>query len=270
MKDLRGKTAVVTGAAMGMGRLVAERLLRAGCRVALIDRDPEALARAAEELKVIGPEARPYVLDITHRPEVHETAQRIRSELGGADILVNSAGVVVGARFLDVPEEKHAWVVDVNLFGTMWMTRAFLPDMIAKGQGHIVNLASAGGIVGVPGQSSYCASKAAVIGFTEALRLEMKTEGHRGIAFTVVCPSYVSTGMFAGVKAPRFVPWLTPEFMSEKILEAIREEKPYVLEPFMVKLAPLIKAILPARLYDLYCLRTGIAQSMAQWTGHGR
>ncbi|MCX5859415.1 MAG: SDR family oxidoreductase [Proteobacteria bacterium] len=267
MKEIKGKVAVVTGAAMGMGRKLSEFLAADGAKVAMLDLNQKALDEAVKELRAAGAQVYPYALDITQRPQVYATADRVRKEVGAADILINNAGVVYGADFLDCPDEKFAWVMDVNVNGMAWMTKAFLPDMVAKKAGHVVNLASAGGILAVPKLSSYCASKFAVVGFSETLRMEMKKNGLPEIRFTIVCPSYVTTGMFEGVKAPMFTPWMTTEQMAGKIMKAIKKNQDYVLEPFGVKFAPLLKAILSARALDKYNIKLGVARSMDRWTG---
>ncbi|MDD5223205.1 MAG: SDR family oxidoreductase [bacterium] len=267
MKEIKGKVAVVTGAAMGMGRRLSELLAADGAKVAMLDLDQKALDQTVKEIKATGAQVFPYTLDITQRPQVYATADKVRKEVGPADILINNAGVVYGSDFLDCPDEKFAWVMDVNVNGMAWMTKAFLPDMVAKKAGHVVNLASAGGILAVPKLSSYCASKFAVIGFTEALRMEMQRQRLPEIHFTIVCPSYVATGMFQGVKPPMLTSWMTTEQMADIIYQAFKKNKNYVLEPFMVKLAPLLKAILPSRTLDNINARLGVARSMKGWTG---
>jgi all-trans-retinol dehydrogenase (NAD+) len=267
MKEISGKVAVVTGAAMGMGRKISEFLAADGAKVAMLDFNQKALDQTIKELKETGAQVYPYLVDVTNRPQVYAVADQVRKEVGPADILVNNAGVVYGADFLDCPDEKFAWVMDVNVNGVAWMTKAFLPDMVAKKAGHVVNLASAGGILAVPKLSSYCASKFAVIGFTETLRMEMKARGLPDIRFTIVCPSYVATGMFEGARAPKFTPWMTTEQMAKKIFNAIKKNQDYLLEPFGVKFAPLLKAILSARILDKYNLKLGVASSMKKWTG---
>jgi len=266
VKEIRGKVAVVTGAAMGMGYGLARLLLRDGARVVVLDIQEETLCRVFEEEAKAGT-VLPLKVDIARREEVYAARERVHDQWGAVDILVNNAGVVWGEKFVDCADERIQWVMDVNYHGMVWMTKAFLPDMIEKGAGHVVNIASAAGMVGVPLMVPYCASKFAVIGFTESLRMEMKRDNLSGIHFTVVCPSYVTTGMFEGVKRPLFVPWLTTEYMVQRIYDGMRRNRPYVCEPFMVKFLPLIKALLPARWVDEINTRFGVAASMETWTG---
>ena len=216
--ELSGKTALVTGGASGIGKAFAKRLLRGGARVALWDLDPAAAEAARKELSTFG-EVRAYGVDVTDRAQVAAAAERLLSELGELDLLDNNAGVVFGGDFLSVPEEKLLKTVEVNLNGTLWCTRAFLPGMLRRGSGHLVMMASAAGLLGVPGMAVYSASKHAVIGFAESLRLELRNAGKPGIGITIVCPSFVSTGMFEGARPPGS-PWVS-QALAGKIFEAV-------------------------------------------------
>jgi all-trans-retinol dehydrogenase (NAD+) len=122
--------------------------------------------------------------------------------------------------------------------------------MIAKDSGHIINISSASGFIGMPYMPAYAASKWAVIGLTESLRLEMELERFHGIRFTLFCPSYVDTGMFAGVKAPKLVPLLSPEEAVKRAYKGFRRGEYFILEPFMVKFTPALKALLPRPIFD--------------------
>lgn len=203
MKEIEGKNVLITGGAMGMGRALATRFLQDKANVILIDINSDVLEETVSELRKLGSEVHTYVCDVVYRTKVYEMANQIHTEIGPIDILVNNAGVVIGGHFMDIADKDLQKTMDVNIMSYMWMTKAFLPDMIDKKNGHIVNIASAAGFLGVPGLSSYCASKHAVVGFTESLRLELKKdESLSDIHFTTVCPSYVATGMFEGVKPP--------------------------------------------------------------------
>ena len=171
MKDFKGKTAVISGGAGGLGLAVGARLARAGAQVALWDINEKGLQRAVEALRAKGGLARGYALDAADPAQVRETAARVRAELGEVDILDNNAGVVFPGDFLDFTEEQLNKTVDVNLKSYLWCTRAFLPAMISRGSGHVVMTASAAGMTGVPGLAAYSASKHAVIGLAESLRL---------------------------------------------------------------------------------------------------
>ena len=127
------------------------------------------------------------------------------------DVLVNNAGIVHGGPFLDVPVERHLATYRVNVLGLVAVTHAFLPDLIASADSHLVNIASASGYIGLPHGSTYASSKWAVIGFSESLLLELELHGHRHVHVTTVCPSYVTTGLFDGARAARTTSLLSPE-----------------------------------------------------------
>ncbi len=267
MENVAGKVALITGGAMGMGRLVAFRCARDGARVVLWDLNKAELDKTIDDLKKIGADAKGYIFDITDVDKVNETAEAVRGEVGPVDILVNNAGVVAGGNFLDVPIEKHKWVIGVNINAVMACTYAFLPDMIKKRSGHIVNIASAAGLIGVAGVSSYSASKFAVVGFTEALRMELRKMNLKEVRTTTVCPSFVATGMFEGVKPPAFTPMISPQEMADKIYEGMRKNKVMVVEPLMVKYTPLLKAITHPNQFAAIGEMLGVQKSMETWTG---
>jgi NAD(P)-dependent dehydrogenase (short-subunit alcohol dehydrogenase family) len=173
MKNLKGKTAVVTGAGMGMGRDLSEKLLREGCSVALVDVKPDSLQVAEEELRRIGP-CRGYVCDISDRAAVCELAGRIEADMEPPAMLVNNAGIVTAAPLMSLDDAAIERMIRVNLTALFWTCKAFLPAMLRRGEGHIGNVASAGGILALPNLSAYCASKFGVVGFTDSLRQEMR------------------------------------------------------------------------------------------------
>ena len=151
--------------------------------------------------------------------------------------------------------------VDVNLNSYFWCARTFVPGMVERNEGHVVMIASAAGLLGVPGMAAYSATKHAVIGFAESLRLELRRGGATGVGMTIVCPSFIDTGMFPNTTPPLFTPWLKPEALAEKIVAAVRADRLYVREPSMVKLIPLLKA-LPRSIGDALCALTGMDRSL--------
>jgi short-subunit dehydrogenase len=133
----------------------------------------------------------------------------------------------------------------------------------------LVHIASASGFVGLPYGSTYASSKWAVIGFGESIRAELNVQGHKHVHHTIVCPSYIGTGMFEGAEAPKATSILEPAYLAEKVVHAVEHDKVHVLEPFMVKLTPLLRDLLPTGLYDRLAHLFGADTSMAQWTGRG-
>jgi len=270
MKDLKGKTAVVTGAAMGMGRDLSEKLLREGCAVALVDLRPDALRDAAEDLGRLGP-CRGYVCDISDRAAVYELAGRIEADMEPPAILVNNAGVVTAGPLLDLDDAAIERMIRVNLTALFWTCKAFLPAMLRRGEGHIVNIASAGGILALPNLSAYCASKFGVVGFTDSLRQEMR-KMRANVGVTMVCPNTVGTGMFEGSKMVAGTQLLKPEDVTSRVVEAIRRNRAMVAVPSVpVKLVtPLLKVLLPIRAMDWLNATLGMADANDTWTGRPR
>jgi all-trans-retinol dehydrogenase (NAD+) len=267
MKNLSGKIAVVTGAAMGMGKCISELLLGQGCKVALIDINKEMLEKTENEFSVKGTCKR-YVCDISNAKEVSNLAVKIEKEMGSVSILVNNAGIVIAKGLLEMDEYQIQKILDVNLTAMFWTTKAFLPGMIAKNEGHVVNMASAGGILALPNLAAYCASKFGVIGFTDSMRQEMKKNKYK-IGFTYVCPNTVGTGMFEGSKMVTGTRELDPRDVSKKIVESIKKNQAVLAIPSIpVKfLTPLSKLVLPVKVMDFLNQLLGMWSINDSWKG---
>ena len=266
MKDLRGKNVLVTGGALGMGRSLARLLLQEGCRVAIVDIREGDLEDARQELSTRG-EIVSYLCDISDREQVYFLAERVQDEFGDIDILVNNAGIVKSNPFLEKPDEVIERTVAVNLLAHFWTMKAFLPAMVARKEGHVVNMASAGGLLGVPFITDYCATKFAVIGLTESLRQEFKLKGLPKIRFTYVCPNTVATGMFEGAKPVKGTKLLSPEDVTVKIVQGIKKNRSFIGVPWSVYLVPLTKALTPIPVLDLFNRIMGIATSSETTVG---
>jgi len=182
-------------------------------------------------------------------------------------VLVNNAGVVFGGPFTKVSLDDHLKTYEVNVLGLVAMTHAFLDDLVARPEAHLVHIASASGFIGLPYGSTYASSKWAVIGFGESIRAELHVQGHDHVHHTIVCPSYIGTGMFEGAEAPKATSILEPAYLAEKVVQAVERNKVHVLEPFMVKLTPLLRDLLPTGLYDKMSHLFGADTSMANWMG---
>ena len=267
MKTLAHKNVAITGAASGIGKKMALRFARQQANLALIDIDETRLANTAKELKTFAIRIQTYRCDVSHRNQIEQIADRIKKDFNLIDILINNAGVVTGRPILDTRFEDLKKSLDVNLMAVIWMTKQFLPAMIAAKAGHIVNIASAAGLIGIPGMVDYCASKFGVVGFSEALRLEMKKFGYDGVKVSCICPSFIATGMFAGVKPPRFNPWLDPDRVATEIIRTILRERAYLKVPFIVKLIPFSRC-LPTPLLDRFGKLMGLDRVMDNFRGH--
>jgi len=267
MRDLRGKRVLITGGAAGIGRSIAERLVSEGAELVLVDLDEATLNATLEAIQSLGAEVSGYCLDVTDTDAIMQLRDHVHEDLGPIDVLVNNAGIVHGGTFLDVPLEKHLRTYRVNVDGLVAMTYAFLPDLISRPEGHLVNIASAAGLVGVPWGSTYASSKWAVIGFSESIRLELELTGHQSVKVTAICPSFVSTGLFEGATPMKATSMLTPDSLADQIVRAVKHDEVYLLTPWLVKLAPVLKGILPIRLFDTINWMLGGSSSMVHWRG---
>lgn len=193
MKNLRGEVALVTGAGSGIGRATAIALAAEGCRVAVTDIDPAAAAATAESIVSAGGAASSWAYDVTDPDMGVALAEQIEKKLGMVSILVNNAGIAVAGFFVDTSRESFDQVVSINLMGVVNGCRAFLPAMVESGRsGHVVNIASVLGQIGVRGVSAYCMTKFGVVGFSESLRAEMYSHG---IGVSTICPGMIRTNI---------------------------------------------------------------------------
>ena len=268
MRHLTGKRVLITGGAAGIGRKLAERFAASGAELLIADIHEAAARETAAALEASGHRARPYALDVTDTSGIAAVRDRIHGDGGPIDVLVNNAGVVFGGAFLDVPLEKHLATYRVNIDGLTAMTHAFLPDLIARPDGHLVNVASASGFIGLPHGSTYAASKWAVIGFSESIRLELAVHGVRHVHTTVVCPSYVATGLFDGARAVKTTRILDAERLADMVVRAVLRNRRYVLTPWIVKVTPFLRGVLPVPVFDTAAAALGVTTGMLQWRGH--
>lgn len=275
-----GSVVLITGAARGMGELYARRAAREGAAaIALWDVDTERAEELAAELGATAarngtpPRVRAYTVDVSDLEAVREAVARTRAELGDPDVLINNAGIVRGALFWEHdPQADIEATMRINALAPMWLTREVLPAMLADRtrRKRILNIASAAGTLPNPRMSVYAASKWAMIGWSESLRLELEREGHRHIAVTTFCPSYISTGMFAGARGPLFTPIMTPRQAVGAAWQGMLAGKPIVSKPWTVKLAMAARGVLPTGAWDVAADRVfKVYSSMDRFTGRG-
>jgi NAD(P)-dependent dehydrogenase (short-subunit alcohol dehydrogenase family) len=191
VRDLRNRTVLVTGAASGIGRASAIALGARGADLALCDVDEAGMARTAESLATLGRGVFARRVDVSNAEEMGAFAEAVHKEVGAVDVLVNNAGVGLGAGFLDTTLEDWDWILGINLRGVVLGCHFFVPHMVERGQGgHVVNVASMAAYVPSELLCAYSTTKCAVLGFSEALRLELAP---RGIGVTAVCPGVINT-----------------------------------------------------------------------------
>ena len=211
MTSVRGKVAVVTGAASGIGRALAFELAKRGARLALADVDELNVGRTGDRAKSLGADVHTARLDVSDRAAVEEYAGVVAEHFGVVHQVYNNAGVAGSGTVLEVDWSEFDRVLRINLFGVVHGTKAFLPHLVASGDGHVVNISSLNGIFGQPRMTAYCTSKFGVRGFTESLRAEMLVAGHP-VQVTVVHPGGVRTNIAtAALEHARQIRPLSPE-----------------------------------------------------------
>ena len=241
MQDLAGKTAFITGGASGIGLGMATAFLKKGMQVVIGDIRPDRLKRARASLTEISEHVATIVIDTTSSESLVEAAEFCATTFGNVHLLCNNAGIGAGGKVLDVPMEKWRRVIDVNLWGVLHGVKAFLPRMLAHGEGgRVINTASFTGIVGHHSQSDYGTSKFAVVGLSEFLRNDLEQEL---VSVSVLCPHVVDTPIFysdladtdtaAIAERKAAMPWFTkiavePEEVGEMVIRAIQNDEFYI------------------------------------------
>ncbi|MCC7474992.1 MAG: SDR family oxidoreductase [Pirellulales bacterium] len=239
MKVVRGKKALVSGAASGIGRAIALRLAAEGVHLFLIDVDDAGLAQAAIEASVGGVEVITRHCDLSERHDISATVFEVLERWGGVDILVNNAGITYFGKTDHMAAEHWDRLLQINLLAHVQMTRELLPSLLERPDGHVLNVCSILGLVGMPMVTAYCTSKFAMVGFSESLRSEF---GRQGLGVTALCPGFVNTKLFTSAplegeasehKVPPQSITTTPERVAEAALRAIyRNRRMVVMGPF--------------------------------------
>lgn len=273
MKNLSGKKAVITGGAMGIGQATAKRLLQAGCSVTIWDFDEDALKNAEKELQIPGGSVYCHLCDITSEERVNQLAQQAETDMGQVDILINNAGCVASGRFCSHPPSVWERETKVNLIAMYYTTYAFLPGMYARNSGHIVNISSGAGLSGMPDLAVYCATKWAVYGLTESLRLEALRDRKFGVRFSSVHPGILRQGMFEGTKLNLLGEILLPRVKTHDdiagviVEKALRKNRTMVMKPRSLQIGLILRAFFPDIVLNWMLLIAGAGKSMQGWTG---
>jgi NAD(P)-dependent dehydrogenase (short-subunit alcohol dehydrogenase family) len=240
-RDLTGTVVAITGGARGIGRATAEALLREGAKVALGDLDVAAVEQTAAEL---GPDARGYALNVTDKASFAAFLDAAERDMGPLDVLINNAGIMQLGPFADEDDAVARRQVDINLHGVIYGCKLALPRFRRRGRGHIVNIASQAGVIGVPGGATYCATKHAVVGLSEAIRQEHRDEG---VDVTVVLPTAVRTELTAGLTEPKGAKFVDAEDVAAAIVNALKLNTFEVHVPGNLKVVNRIVRLLPRR-----------------------
>lgn len=254
-QDLTGRNAAITGGARGIGRETALALLAEGVRVAIGDIDLALAQRTAAELRSRG-EIIALPLDVTDPASVEAFVADAEEHLGPLDIFINNAGIMPIGRFRDETPAGSARQVDINIHGVLNGARAILPRFTTRRHGHLVNIASMAGKLGVPGTATYAGTKHFVVGWSESLLGELR---HDGVPVDVTCvmPAIVRTELSAGAKATRGVKDVGPEDVADGIVSALKVPRFDVFVPRIGGTAAKVSAVLPRRGRELLARATG-------------
>jgi short-subunit dehydrogenase len=233
MKELKGRTALVTGASGGLGTHIARRLAREGMNVVVSGRREDALATVAQELRGLGVKADPVPADLADLSQIDSLVERSEAALGAIDVLVNNAGVETTSAFASYTREELTSSINVNLTAPLLLTHRVVGGMLSRGRGHVVFISSAAGKVGPAYQEPYAATKAGLIGLTQSLRAEYLDSA---VGFSVVCPGFIAgDGMYQrmleeGLKSNRLMGETTTAKVTDSVIDAIRRDLPEVIE----------------------------------------
>ena len=271
MGKFNDKRVLITGGASGIGRIMGAMALEKGASTLVIwDINQANIDATAAELgakgKVVG-----YRVDISDELQVVSAAQQVKEQIGAVDILINCAGIITSNKTFDrCTTDEINRTININTIAPMVVALQFLPDMIARDSGHICNISSAGGLISNPKMSVYAASKWAVIGWSDSVRIEMEQIKSR-VKVTTIAPYYIKTGMFDGVKSP-IVPLMKPEYAARQIIRAIERDKTIKvvtkLIPFPYHFVRVMQGILPTKIFDWFFGEVfGIYHSMDNFTG---
>lgn len=270
---LDGRTAVITGAAGGIGRAIAVSLARRRCHLAVADIDESGLGGTAELARAFGVRVSQHRLDVADRGAIADFPNVVAAEHSGVDLLVNNAGVATGGTFEQIAESDFEWLFEINFWGVVRTTRAFLPLLRASaganGEARVVNLSSIYGVVAPTEQTAYSASKFAVRGFSESLRHELEGSG---IGVSVVHPGGIATSIAENARIPagaseeeiarrrrkyRKLLLMPPETAGEIIVRGVERRKPRILVGSDAKALSLIARLFPSSYWKLLASRMG-------------
>lgn len=273
---IKGTNVLITGGASGIGRIMGRICLEKGASNLIVwDINQANIDKTEAELSDVKPaetgvgkgRIHSYIVNVSDPQAIKSAYEKVKSEVGEVDILVNCAGIVRGNNTFDKQTVQDIGLtMDINANAPMYVALAVLPDMLSRDRGHICNIASAAGMLGVPKLSVYCASKWAVIGWTESMRVELK-QARSHVRVTSVAPYFINTGMFDGVNSKVF-PILDPEKTAAKIIRAVEAGKSFRGIPFAYHFIRIWQGLLPNFLFDFIFGKVfGVYSVMDHFTG---
>ncbi|CAF1523884.1 unnamed protein product, partial [Adineta steineri] len=258
--------------ASGLGKGVAQRLANLGCTLVLWDVDEAGNARVAQELNQETKSKRIHAMkcDLTSRESIYECAKKVQDTIGNVTMVINNAGVVSGKPLVECSDASIQRTFDVNVLAHFWILKAFLPSMLDNNHGHVVTIASAAGLTGTARLVDYCSSKFAAVGLHEALTHELYALKKTGVKTTVVCPSFINTGMFEGVKTDVLFPLIKSDDICDKIVEAVRKDRHMLLVPKILRAVLFLRSITSTTAQVEMQSLSGVDDSMSTFVGRAQ
>ncbi|MBB3700156.1 SDR family NAD(P)-dependent oxidoreductase [Flammeovirga yaeyamensis] len=262
MKVIKGKTVLITGGAQGMGKAYLDKAVEEGATNVIIwDVNEAAMRKVDEEYKYHSTRVYTYKVDVTNTGLIYSTAHEVLLEIGPVDLLINNAGIVDSDYFQDQTKEKIDLTMQINSIAPMHIARAFIESMASLEEAHIVNIASGAAYIYCPKIITYCASKWAILGWSEGLNVELK-ETCPSIKVTTVTPGHIDTGMFDGAHF-FLMPKIPTEEMVNAVWQGIKKNKTLISRPKRLSFIPAFKAFLGRSKWNWIAKRSGLNDFMA-------
>lgn len=248
--DWTNKVVLITGASSGIGRALAINLARSGASVGLLARRREILEQIVDEITDAGGRALALPADVTQSEAVRAAVVKLRREFGAIDLLVANAGISINTFVPDLCEKKIAELINVNVLGVVNSVAAVLPNMVRQGSGHLVVNSSLAAYRGLPKSAAYCASKAAISSFFEALRIDLKGSG---VDVSIIHPGFVKTSLIANIRRTPYL--MEVDYAVKKIVGAIEKRKKGYAFPWQLATIARACKLLPIPMYDWFAAR---------------
>ena len=272
--NLKHKQVLITGGAKGIGLATAKRILNEGANVIIWDFKENDLLQTVRDLKEQGHNVFSQICDVTNKEQVYQNAAIIKEKFGSIDVLINNAGTVYTGYMLDRTDEELENLINVNFTSMIYTIRAFMPDMLEKNFGHIINISSASSLTGAPKLAVYAATKWAVAGLTESLRLEVQKMGKNGVRFSSIHPNFLKKGLFEGTKLNFIGQLLAPGVKNHDQVAKVIVNRAIKLGfhspkvPWIMNQIVLLRAILPSSLLIKFSSLYGLYDMMDDYKGY--
>ena len=272
--NLKNKLVLITGGAKGIGLATAQRILNEGGKVILWDFKEDDLNKTVNNFKEQGFDVFSQICDVTNKEQVYSNANIIKEKFGSLDILINNAGTVYTGYMLDRSDEELENLINVNFTSMIYTIRAFMPAMLDKNSGHIINISSASSMTGAPKLAVYAATKWAVAGLTESLRLEVQKMGKSGVKFSSIHPNFLKKGLFEGTKLNFLGQLLAPGVKSHDAVAKVIVNRAIKLGfhspkvPWIMNQIVLLRALLPSSLLIKFSSLYGLYDMMDDYKGY--